>query len=183
MPRRKFNLDTDVHKTQCVIIDAGFNFVGVIDWKRAISIVVINEGKILLARRDGSMIRSEKLTYPRPAVVMLDRYIGPKAYKKVDDDAVVSKSMIMIRDNWTCYVCGEFGDTLEHLMPQARGGRTTWGNTAVACFKHNNVKGSKTPQEMGWKWPEIPKRFVNRRHEEILEAIYERMSEESEDES
>lgn len=60
------------------------------------------------------------------------------------------RKKIMIRDNYTCQICGKYmpdevGLHIDHIMPIARGGKTIESNLRVLCSKCNGSKGSKVP--------------------------------------
>lgn len=48
---------------------------------------------------------------------------------------------ILERDKHTCFFCGEYGDTIDHLLPRAKGGHTTPANCVCACNLCNQNKG------------------------------------------
>ncbi|WP_433944539.1 HNH endonuclease [Paenibacillus sp. SN-8-1] len=54
---------------------------------------------------------------------------------------------ILTRDNYTCYFCGEYGDTIDHLLPRAKGGHTTPDNCVCACSLCNQMKADKDAEE------------------------------------
>jgi 5-methylcytosine-specific restriction endonuclease McrA len=54
---------------------------------------------------------------------------------------------VLRRDSHRCAFCGTTADTVDHLMPQSRGGANTWQNTVAACTRCNNVKANRTPAE------------------------------------
>ncbi|MFB5760070.1 HNH endonuclease [Paenibacillus medicaginis] len=54
---------------------------------------------------------------------------------------------IMMRDKYTCYFCGEYGDTLDHLLPRAKGGHTTPVNCVCACNECNQSKADRDADE------------------------------------
>jgi 5-methylcytosine-specific restriction endonuclease McrA len=62
-----------------------------------------------------------------------------------------SRDNIFERDNNTCQYCGRHltkpNLTLDHIVPQSRGGGDTWENLAVACVPCNVRKGNRTPSE------------------------------------
>lgn len=35
------------------------------------------------------------------------------------------RSFVFERDNYTCWYCGDYGDTLDHIIPRSRGGLST----------------------------------------------------------
>jgi hypothetical protein len=57
------------------------------------------------------------------------------------------------RDGHICLYCGEKYRTIhltrDHVMPMSRGGVDSWENVVTACFRCNNQKGNKTPEEWG----------------------------------
>lgn len=69
-----------------------------------------------------------------------------------------SRSGVLERDENTCIYCGKYGDTIDHIIPQSRGGGNTWGNTACACEKCNNRKADRTHKEAGMPLLWEPKR-------------------------
>lgn len=169
-------LEQEVGKNQTLVVDSALNLTGTVDWTRAMSLVVTREASLLIPRSDGSVVRSTYLTFPRPLVVSLTRYVGTKTRVMHPEDAA-TRSMILIRDGWCCAYCGRFGDTIDHITPKSRGGKNTWGNLAAACHECNEAKADHTPEEMGWKRPFIPKTLVSRRNEALQQAIYERLEE------
>lgn len=53
---------------------------------------------------------------------------------------------ILDRDNHTCFFCGEYGDTIDHLLPRAKGGHTTPVNCVCACHACNQSKADQDLQ-------------------------------------
>ncbi|MGG6313603.1 HNH endonuclease, partial [Paenibacillus macerans] len=50
---------------------------------------------------------------------------------------------ILNRDKYTCFFCGEYGDTIDHLLPKAKGGHTTPVNCVCACNLCNQSKADR----------------------------------------
>ncbi|MEK8129212.1 HNH endonuclease [Paenibacillus filicis] len=50
---------------------------------------------------------------------------------------------ILTRDRYTCHFCGEYGDTLDHIVPRAKGGHTTPVNCVCACNECNQLKADQ----------------------------------------
>jgi HNH endonuclease len=57
------------------------------------------------------------------------------------------RGIILERDDYKCYFCGEYGGTVEHLQPVSRGGLNTPKNCVCACLECNNEKGDMTLSE------------------------------------
>ena len=75
-----------------------------------------------------------------------------------------SKDAIRIRDNNVCQYTGKvlMGDevTIDHVIPQSRGGTDSWENLALTCKEVNSKKGNRFNHEIGLtllKEPKAPK--------------------------
>lgn len=61
-----------------------------------------------------------------------------------------SKNNIFSRDKNLCGYCGSPKNlTLDHIIPRSRGGDVSWKNLVTCCYKCNNSKGDRTPDEAG----------------------------------
>lgn len=74
------------------------------------------------------------------------KYVYPKW---LDRPASWNADLLRKRDRHTCAYCGRFGRTVEHIVPQAHGGPSTWTNTVVACEPCNGRKRDRTPEQAG----------------------------------
>lgn len=86
------------------------------------------------------------LTLQVPRVVRSLNFNKPLQHK-----VRLSRKNIYLRDNNTCQYCGRnFATnelTIDHIVPRSRGGKNTWKNLVCACFKCNQKKAGRTPQE------------------------------------
>ncbi len=53
---------------------------------------------------------------------------------------------VLARDKYVCYWCGAAGNTIDHILPWSKGGRTTMTNCVTACQECNGQRGD-TPAE------------------------------------
>lgn len=83
--------------------------------------------------------------YPWPVVLRLVRYV--KTAFRYARTPAWSKRAVLRRDRHTCGYCGEVAHTVDHLLPQSRGGRNSWVNTVAACTRCNHRKANRTPKE------------------------------------
>lgn len=84
----------------------------------------------------------------------------------------VNRQSLFRRDKCMCAYCGEvFKEselTLEHILPEAQGGRTSWTNLVAACKSCNHKKGNRTPEQA--KMPLIYVPYVPNKHEILILA-------------
>lgn len=57
------------------------------------------------------------------------------------------RRFILTRDRYTCHFCGEYGDTIDHLLPRSKGGHTTPLNCVCACNLCNQSKANRSVEE------------------------------------
>jgi len=57
------------------------------------------------------------------------------------------RKKILERDNHTCVYCGQHGNTIDHVVPLSKGGRSTFKNCVCACMKCNLGKGNLSLEE------------------------------------
>ena len=76
------------------------------------------------------------------AAVVVNRYTIRRLFSNKD-----FKRFILDRDKYTCYFCGSYGDTIDHLLPRAKGGHTTPLNCVCACNLCNQSKAAMDADE------------------------------------
>lgn len=168
------SLEREIKKNTVAVVNSAMEFVDIVDWTKAVNLIVAEEAYTLIPRSDGSLIRSPNLIIEYPLVISLKKYVNVYGQQKaISDDDVVSKKTILIRDDWTCQYCKKYGNTVDHIMPKSRGGGNTWGNLCCACKSCNSKKNDNTPEEVGFVRPIIPKVFLPKKTRNIQEAIYE----------
>jgi hypothetical protein len=89
-----------------------------------------------------------------PTVIKLVRYREVPRYKK----AFLSRRGILRRDDYVCCYCGGHADTMDHVIPRAKGGPHRWENVVACCFDCNQLKDCKTLDELGWTMLFVPYR-------------------------
>jgi len=93
-------------------------------------------------------IKTPSAEIPAPEVIVLKKY-GERPPKRIN----FNRPNLYRRDDWECQYCGESLPvsklTVEHILPQSRGGGTSWENCVAACSRCNGRKADKTPKEAG----------------------------------
>jgi hypothetical protein len=72
------------------------------------------------------------------AAVLVNRHTIRRLYSNRD-----FRQYILGRDNHTCYFCGQYGETIDHMLPRAKGGHTTPDNCVCACNECNQSKADQ----------------------------------------
>lgn len=167
-------LEKEIGSNQAVILNSGMEVTGEVDWTRAMNLIVSEDAYILIPRSDGSEIRSQTLTFPKPLVICLNKYVKGHV-KERTYDSFVSRKTILTRDNYTCVYCDKFGNTIDHVFPKSRGGKNTWANLVTACLKCNSEKRDKTPKEAGMREPKIPSPSESARFVKLQKVIHQEL--------
>lgn len=84
-------------------------------------------------------------------------------YDRVPINSVTfSRRNVFKRDRFTCQYCGcQPGSsdlTIDHVVPRAQGGTSTWENCVLACVECNGMKADRTPVQAGMKLRNEPTR-------------------------
>lgn len=139
-------MDTgDFKKT--LVLDSSYIPRSIISSTRAFVIVYKGNAEIVENHPAYFQLVDEDLKINKPSIIRVPKYI------KTDNHKIpLNKSNIFRRDNSTCVYCGANNKkdlTIDHVIPQSKGGKNTWNNLVTACFKCNNKKGSLDLEEFG----------------------------------
>lgn len=137
---------------RCLALNASFEPLTMVPVRRALRLVI--DGKAEIVEADlGRVVRSERLTVPRPAVIRLMKFIHvPRRFRRQ-----VTNTFLFARDHYRCQFCGRPQASLrerecltrDHIVPLSRGGTNAWTNVVTACSSCNARKGNRIPDELG----------------------------------
>ena len=107
--------------------------------------------------RGGTCVRSVTLRIGIPEAIVL---LG---YDEMPETRVpFSRKNLFRRDSFTCQYCGRRRSpeelSIDHVVPRARGGRSSWENCVLACLDCNLLKGDGTPGMAGMTLIRKPRR-------------------------
>ncbi|MDH5399094.1 MAG: HNH endonuclease [Cyclobacteriaceae bacterium] len=115
-------------------------------------VLVYMEKVDLVENYSGSLLRTVDRHFSIPAVVRLQRYIN-MPFKHV----ALTRVNVFKRDGFQCQYCGTKKDlSIDHVLPRARGGKTTWKNLVAACKRCNASKGDRMPAEADMRLAQQP---------------------------
>jgi 5-methylcytosine-specific restriction endonuclease McrA len=120
--------------------------------RRALRLVIDGKAEIVEADHE-RLVRSERLSLPRPAVIRLNRFVHvPRRFRRQ-----VTNTFLFARDRYCCQYCGRPQASLkpresltrDHVVPISRGGTNDWTNVVTACSPCNTRKANHLPSEIG----------------------------------
>ena len=97
--------------------------------------------------------------------IRVPEVVALSAYDRLPTAAVAfSRRNVFKRDHYACQYCGcqPISDelTIDHVIPRAQGGESTWENCVLACLECNKRKADRTPQEAAMQLRKQPRRPV-----------------------
>ena len=128
-----------------LVLNADYTPINFISWQKAMALVV--KGKVEVLKYADELVNSFKRGFKMPLVIRLIKLVR-LVYKK---EIPFSKRGVFIRDDYTCQYCGKkvHKPTLDHVIPQSKGGKSTWENGVTACQECNAKKADKSIKEAG----------------------------------
>ncbi|BBO15785.1 endonuclease [Candidatus Brocadia pituitae] len=143
------------------VADGKFNSYDFGGWKD-VSLYKVKSG--LPEEGTTSWIRTVSFEIEVPKIIRLLFY-----EKHPRSNVKFNRRNIFARDENKCQYCGRRFPTtelsLDHIVPKAYSGKTTWTNIVCACTDCNKSKGGRTPEEARMKLIRKP---VKPRHSPIL---------------
>jgi len=141
--------DTELKLEQChaLVLNAdyrplSYHPLSLWPWQEAVKAVFLERVNIV-ANYDRTVC-SPSFEMAVPSVVSLKDYVKPARVP------AFTRFNVFLRDRFSCQYCGSTEDlTFDHVVPRARGGRTSWENVTTACAKCNLQKGGRMPAEAG----------------------------------
>ncbi len=147
---------------RCLVLNADYTFLGVCDWKDAVCSVYTN--KVIVEESYDDIIHSTTTQMRIPAVIRLRKYVRV-IFDRLSQVSY-NKRNVHLRDNYICQYCSvkckDREATIDHIVPESKGGRETWENTVTCCKACNRKKQDQTLAQAGLKLlrpPTKPKGF------------------------
>lgn len=162
---------TTVLTRPTLVLNRNWQPVGVATVARSLALVVGERAQIvdpadfrqyswadwaaLIPDDDEPFIQSVKFRLRVPEVITL------AAYDRVPKNVVTfSRRNLYRRDQFTCQYCGaQPGSeelTIDHVIPRAHGGVSSWTNCVLACFDCNSRKADRMPQQARMNLKRVP---------------------------
>jgi len=136
----------------CLALNSSFEPLTMVPMRRALRLVIDGKAEIVEAD-DERVVRSERMSLPRPHVIRLKAFVHvPRRFRRQ-----VTNTFLFARDHYRCQYCGRAQNELrhrealtrDHLIPLSRGGTNEWTNVVTACSSCNTRKANRLPSEIG----------------------------------
>jgi 5-methylcytosine-specific restriction endonuclease McrA len=136
-------------------LSSNYEPVGTISWYKAVSLLLSD--KISILEEYDQIVRSPSVSMKIPSVIVFKT----NKFKKINS-VRFSRKNVWLRDEGKCQYCSrainsnEF--TIDHIQPKCDGGKSTWENVVVSCYKCNQKKGQSSLKDSGLKLLKQPKK-------------------------
>jgi 5-methylcytosine-specific restriction endonuclease McrA len=124
-----------------VLLNASYEPLGRVSFQHAVRMLFREVA--LVEEQHGELMIGP---HPWPRVIRLVRYVAAHWLHR---PASYSRAGVLARDRHACAYCGRHATTVDHVVPQSRGGETSWLNAVAACAPCNHRKANRTPAEAG----------------------------------
>lgn len=133
--------------TEVLVLNASYEPLRIVPVRRAMRLLLQHKAELVEAAEHAW--RAQVLVLDVPLVVRLIRYVALPHARRVP----CSRRAVLARDGETCQYCGaqpgRSALTIDHVVPRAQGGQTTWENVVTACANCNHNKANRTPHQAG----------------------------------
>ena len=138
-------------RSPVLILNSSFEAISIREGRRAL-VLVLKGAATVLEEYDSFVWKNMRM----PSVIRLNKFRNvPRPRHEV------TRRGIFQRDSHTCQYCGQKPAvaklTLDHVLPESRGGRKTWENLVTACVRCNHRKADATPEEAGMRLLSVPR--------------------------
>jgi 5-methylcytosine-specific restriction endonuclease McrA len=146
--------------SQVLLINANYAPLAVVTLPRAMRLLARQKAEVLETDARAITTGTAGVTVARPLVLRMRSYVHARLLRRPN----VSRPLVLARDGEACQYCGcrpgRAELTLDHIVPRAQGGESSWENLVAACRPCNARKGNRTPEQAGMALRSQPRRMV-----------------------
>lgn len=144
------------------LVVAGGTPIDVECWQKSLIKCLTGKAVAIKNREEVAFESNGRVTYIPSIIVILNVYfMGRLTFVNT---IPLNRRNLWLRDNGRCLYCNSKISTEEvtfdHVIPQSKGGKTTWTNVVCSCGICNNKKDNRTPKQAHMtliKKPTVPK--------------------------
>jgi 5-methylcytosine-specific restriction endonuclease McrA len=149
-----------------LVLNKNFCAIHIIGWQKCMSLIFQDSARPLdrdfVSYKFDDWLEFSEMTNDYPTIntishkIAIPEIIVLRKYDRLPQrETKYSRQTLFERDKFTCGYCGNIFNrkdlTVDHIIPRAQGGTTTWKNTITACFRCNSLKADKTPEQSKMK--------------------------------
>ena len=131
-----------------LLLNASYEVLSFITEKKAFKLLIKEKVEVVSSWNDLVNWGDGKIKHP--ATLRLKKHVRRNYF-----NSNFSRKALVKRDRSTCQYCGKKLTasmiTIDHVLPRAQGGVTSFVNCVVCCQLCNNKKADKTPEQAGMK--------------------------------
>jgi len=139
---------------KCLVVDNSYMARSIISAERAFVIFYKGNAQIIAEHPVSFGLVNKDLDIKKPSIIKVNNYVN------VHNKVSLNRENIYKRDNYECVYCGSSNRrtlTLDHVIPQSKGGQNTWENLVTACKTCNGEKADLDIEEYGKPHPQPKK--------------------------
>jgi 5-methylcytosine-specific restriction endonuclease McrA len=140
---------TDLSKRAVLVLNAAFEPLNICSAKRALKLIV--KGRAKIEESHLQKVHTTKMWDENTGEFILVDLFLPSVIRLMEFKFIPVRSQLLTRKNIfnrdrnTCQYCGRVFSpknlTLDHILPRAKGGKSTWENLVACCHECNATKG------------------------------------------
>ena len=156
-----------------LLLNSTYQAINFVSQRKALKLFV--KGKVDILSSWDRKVRWARGEMFAPATIKLKYYV-----RWIPKKSRFNRIGVFKRDHNTCMYCNNVFKhldlTIDHVIPQSRGGKSNWQNCVTSCYACNNKKADRTPEEAKMKiisQPVVPSLnisheliFMNRTHDD-----------------
>ena len=131
-----------------LLLNASYEVISFINHKKVFKLLIKDKIEVVSTFNIEVNWIDGKIKYP--SVVRLKKFIKRNFF-----NSNFSRKALVKRDRSKCQFCGRkltaSQITIDHVVPRAQGGLTSFVNCVVSCQDCNNKKADRTPEQAGMK--------------------------------
>jgi hypothetical protein len=138
-----------------LVLDSSFTARSIITTERAFAIHYKGNADVIKEHPETFGLVNPDLKIKKPSVIKVYKFVNQNIQK-----VPLNRDNVYRRDNHQCVYCGCNNRktlTLDHVLPQSKGGKDTWDNLVTCCLRCNREKSDLTLEVYGKEIPQ-PKR-------------------------
>ena len=137
--------------SRALVLNASFEPLSVVPARRAAVLVLADKADMVSS--SGDVLHSERLVIDVPSVLKLRQFVKVPFHRR----AALNRRSVFARDDSQCQYCGGAAESIDHVVPRAKGGAHTWENVVAACRPCNVRKRDRFLHETAMTLRSIPR--------------------------